>query len=122
MAFKKQQQKTKKVKFCLKRGDQVVVLSGRDKGKTGTITKIINNGDQSRVVVGGVNMVYKTSKSNPQEGITGGINQVEASLHISNVAIYNKQSKNKLGADKVTYVLDDGKKSRVYKSNKQEIS
>ena len=71
----------------LKQNDLVVVLAGKDKGKTGEITRILDN---DRVFVSGVNMVKRHTKGNPQAGQPGGIIEKEAPLHISNIAIFNR--------------------------------
>lgn len=100
----------------IKRDDEVVVLTGKDKGKRGTVRKVLDNG---KVLVAGVNMIKKHTKPNPQAGITGGIVEKEAPIQISNVAIFNSSS-NK--ADRVGYrVEEDGKKVRVYKSSGEVI-
>lgn len=96
----------------LKANDQVVVIAGRDKGKQGTISRVFGD---THVIVEGVNKVKKHKKPNPQQGIQGGIVELEKPLHISNVAILNQQT-NK--ADRVRYQLDEnGKKVRVFASN-----
>jgi len=100
----------------LKRDDEVIVVTGKDKGKRGTISRMVGD---DRVVVAGINMVKRHTKPNPNLGQPGGIVEKEASLHISNVAIFNA-TENK--ADRVGIkVLEDGVKKRVYKSNGQEI-
>ena len=100
----------------LKREDEVIVVTGKDKGKRGTISRIVGN---DRVIVAGVNMVKRHTKPNPNAGQPGGIVEKEASLHISNVAIFNPETSK---ADRVGIkVLDDGVKKRVYKSNGKEI-
>lgn len=100
----------------LKRDDEVIVIAGKDKGKRGTVSRMVGS---DRVVVSGVNMVKRHTKPNPNLGQPGGIVEREAALHISNVAIFNA-AENK--ADRVGIkVLDDGVKKRVYKSTGQEI-
>ena len=99
----------------LKQDDEVIVIAGKDKGKRGTVRRVI---DSDRVVVSGVNMMKKHTKPNPQAGIAGGIVEQEASIHVSNVAIYNAQT-NK--ADRVGYKAEDGKKTRIYKSTGEAI-
>ena len=74
----------------IKKGDQVVVIAGKSKGKQGTVLRL--QGDE-RVLVEGVNMVKKHTKGNPQRGIEGGIVEREAAVHVSNVAIYNPVTK-----------------------------
>ena len=96
----------------IRKGDDVVVLSGRDKGKRGTVLQIIEN---NRILVDNVNVIKKHVKPNPNRGETGGIIEKEAPIQISNVAIFNPTS-NK--ADRVGYkVLEDGRKVRVFKSD-----
>lgn len=95
----------------LKKDDQIVVIAGKDKGKRGTIQKVLDNG---HVLVAGVNVVKKHTKANPQMGVQGGIIEREAPIDISNVAIFNPAT-NK--ADRVGFKVQDGKKIRVYKSN-----
>ena len=100
----------------LKRDDEVVVIAGKDKGKRGTISQLVGD---DRVVVAGVNMVKRHTKPNPNAGQPGGIVESEAPLDISNVAIFNSDT-NK--ADRVGIkVAEDGSKTRVFKSNGQEI-
>jgi len=96
----------------IRKGDDVVVLSGRDKGKRGTVLQIIGN---NRILVDNVNVIKKHVKPNPNRGETGGIIQKEAPIQISNVALFNPNT-NK--ADRVGYkVLEDGRKVRVFKSD-----
>ena len=100
----------------IKRDDEVIVLTGKDKGKRGTVRKVL---DDNRVLVSGVNMIKKHTKPNPQAGIAGGIVEKEAPIQVSNVAIFNSSS-NK--ADRVGYrIEEDGKKVRVYKSSGEVI-
>ena len=100
----------------LKTGDQVIVLTGRDKGKRGTVSL---RADDSHVVVEGINMVKKHAKPNPMKGTTGGIVDKTMPIHQSNVAIFNPASGK---ADRVGIkLLADGKKVRVFKSSGEEI-
>ena len=100
----------------IKRNDEVVVTTGKDRGKRG---KIVTVRDDDRVVVSGVNMIKRHTKPNPQAGVAGGIVEKEAPLHLSNVAIFNPQT-NK--ADRVGIkVLEDKTKVRVFKSNGEQI-
>ncbi len=104
----------------LKAGDEVVVIAGKDKGKRGKITKVIQTerkGD--RFLVSGVNRVKKHVKPNPQANVQGGIVEREAPIAASNVAIFNPESSK---GDRVGFkVLDDGRKVRFFKSNGQQI-
>lgn len=100
----------------IKKDDEIIVIAGKDKGKTGVITRIRDDG---RVYVGGVNMIKRHTKGNPQMGQPGGIIEKEAPMQASNIAIYNR-SANK--ADKVGIkILEDGKKVRFYKSSDEQI-
>lgn len=100
----------------IKREDDVIVLSGRDKGKRGKVSKVV---DESRVIVGGVNIVKKHQKPNPQAGVQGGIIEKEVPIQVSNIAIYNSAT-NK--ADRVGFkILEDGSKVRVFKSTGEVI-
>jgi large subunit ribosomal protein L24 len=96
-----------------RQGDEVVILTGKDKGKRGTITKVIT--DTARVVVDNVNIVKKHQKPNPQMNIPGGIIDKEMPIDVSNVAIFNPTTGK---ADRVGFrILDDGRKVRYFKSN-----
>ena len=99
----------------IRKGDSVIVLTGRDKGKTGDVLKVMSN---DRAMVNGINLVKKHTKANPMTGATGGIVEQEASIHISNIAIFNSKT-NK--ADKVGIQVEDGKKVRVFKSDASKI-
>ena len=99
----------------LKNDDEVIVIAGKDKGKRGTVRKVI---DSDRVVVSGVNMIKKHTKPNPQAGVAGGIVEKEAPIQISNVAIYNADAGR---GDRVGYKVEDGKKVRIYKSTGDAI-
>ena len=100
----------------IRKGDQVIVLTGRDKGKRGTVARRV---DDDHVVVDGVNIVKKHVKPNPMKGTTGGVIDKTMPIHQSNVAIYNGVSGK---ADRVGIkLLADGKKVRVYKSSGEEI-
>lgn len=100
----------------LKRDDEVIVITGKDKGKRGTVSRLVG---EDRVIIAGVNMVKRHTRPNPNAGQPGGIVEKEASLHISNVAIFNTETN---AADRVGIaVSEDGAKKRVFKSNGQEI-
>ena len=100
----------------IRKGDQVIVLTGRDKGKRGTVTLRV---DADHVVVEGVNIVKKHVKPNPMKGTTGGVVDKTMPIHQSNVAIFNAATgkDDRVGAK----ILADGKKVRVYKSSGEEI-
>jgi len=95
----------------IKKDDQVVVTVGKDKGKRGSVQRVLDNG---RVVVAGVNLLKKHTKPNPQLGVQGGIVEKEASIDVSNIAIYNPKTNKK---DRVGFKDVDGKKVRIYKSS-----
>ena len=100
----------------LKKGDAVIVIAGRDKGKRGSVARRV---DEDHIVVEGVNMVKKHVKPNPLKGTTGGVIDKTMPIHQSNVAIYNGATGK---ADRVGIkLLADGKKVRVYKSSGEEI-
>ena len=100
----------------IRKGDQVIVIAGRDKGKRGVVTL---RKDDSRLVVEGINLVKKHTKPNPMAGTTGGIVEKSMPIHQSNVAIYNAATGK---ADRVGIkMLADGNKVRVFKSSGEEI-
>ena len=100
----------------IRKGDSVVVIAGRDKGKRGTVAQRV---DESRLVVDGVNLVKKHTKPNPMKGTTGGVVDKTMPIHQSNIAIWNAAAGK---ADRVGIkLLADGKKVRVFKSSGQEI-
>ncbi|MBC7957111.1 MAG: 50S ribosomal protein L24 [Cytophagales bacterium] len=100
----------------IRKGDQVIVTTGRDKGKRGTVTQRV---DEARVLVDGVNVAKKHVKPNPLKGTTGGVVDKVMPIHQSNVAIYNAATGK---ADRVGIkLLADGKKVRVFKSSGEEI-
>jgi len=100
----------------IKTGDQVIVIAGKDKGKQGSVTKILTNG---RCFVSGVQMVKRHTKPNPNAGIAGGIVEKEASIDMSNISIFNPSTKK---ADKIIIQShEDGSRKRVYKSSGKEI-
>ncbi len=100
----------------IRKGDEVIVLTGRDKGKRGTVSLRV---DADHLVVDGVNVVKKHVCPNPLKGTTGGIVDKTMPIHQSNVAIFNPATGK---ADRVGIkLLDDGKKVRVFKSSGEEI-
>ena len=100
----------------IKKGDEVVVLAGRDKGKRGTVLRRV---DAQYVVVEGVNRVKKHMRPNPMKNITGGIVDKDMPIHISNVALFNPATKK---ADRTgVKSLGDGRKVRVFKANGEQV-
>ena len=99
----------------IKKNDDVIVITGKDKGSRGTVQLVLDD----HLVVGGVNKVKKHQKPNPVKGSPGGIVDMEAPIHVSNVAIYNAATKK---ADRVGIkTLEDGRKVRVFKSSGEMI-
>jgi large subunit ribosomal protein L24 len=92
------------------KNDQVIVIAGRDKGKIGTVLRVIAN---EKVLVDGVMLAKKHTKPNPNKNIVGGVVDKALPIHISNVAIYNQETKKR---DRIGYKIEDGKKSRIFKS------
>ena len=100
----------------IRKGDEVIVIAGRDKGKRGTVSLRV---DADRVVVDGINLVKKHVKPNPMKGVTGGIVEKAMPIQQSNVAIFNKATGK---ADRVGIkTLQDGTRVRVFKSSGEEI-
>jgi len=99
----------------IKKNDDVIVIAGKDKGSRGNVLRVLDD----RLLVSGVNKVKKHQKPNPVKGETGGIVEMEMSIHASNVAIYNATSKK---ADRVGIkTLEDGRKVRIFKSSGEVI-
>jgi large subunit ribosomal protein L24 len=100
----------------IKKGDDISVLAGRDKGKRGTVLRVLDN---DRVIVEGVHIVKRHTKPNPQAGVPGGIVEKEASIHISNVALFNPvtQKPDRIGIK----TLEDDRKVRFFKSNNEVV-
>ena len=99
----------------IKKGDQVVVITGKDKGKQGDVLRV----DGDRVVVSNVNIVKRHTKPNPQAGVAGGVVEREASIHISNVNVLNPASGK---GERVGFkVLEDGRKLRVFRSSGEAL-
>ncbi|MFB2539195.1 MULTISPECIES: 50S ribosomal protein L24 [unclassified Acinetobacter] len=99
----------------IKKGDTVIVIAGKEKGKQGTVLSV----SEDRILVEGLNLVTKHKKPNRVTGAEGGLVKQEASLHISNVAILNATTQK---ADRVGYQTIDGVKTRVYKSNGEAVA
>jgi large subunit ribosomal protein L24 len=100
----------------IRRGDNVVVIAGKDKGKRGSVLRVV---DEGHVVVESVNRVKKHERPNPMRGTQGGIVEMEMPLDVSNVAILNPATQK---ADRVGFkFLEDGRKVRFYKSNGEVI-
>ncbi len=99
----------------IKKNDQVIVIAGRDKGRKGAVTRV----DGDRIWVENINVVKRHQKPNPAKGLQGGIVEKEMSLHESNVALLNTTTDK---ADRIGYrTLEDGRKVRYFKSNKEVV-
>jgi len=100
----------------IKKGDDVIVLTGKDKGKRGSVLRVT---EDDRAFVENVNMVKRHTKPNPQRGVAGGIVEKEAAIAVSNIALFNPMTKK---ADRVGFrVLEDGRKVRYFKSNDEVV-
>jgi large subunit ribosomal protein L24 len=100
----------------IRKGDDVIVTAGRDKGKRGTVLRRL---DAEHVIVEGINKVKKHQRPNPMKGIQGGIIDREMPIHVSNVALFNPQTKQ---ADRVGIkAMPDGRRVRVFKSNGEMV-
>ena len=100
----------------IRKGDEVIVIAGRDKGKRGTVTQRVS---AERVVVEGINLVKKHVKPNPMRGETGGVREKALPIHQSNVALYNQATGK---ADRVgVKTLEDGTRVRIFRSSGEEI-
>ena len=99
----------------IKKGDEVIVIAGKDKNRRGEVLKVLSNG---KVVVKDINVAKHHDKPNPQKGIQGGIVGKEAALDISNVALFNSETGK---ADRVGFREEDGKKIRFFKSNSKAV-
>jgi large subunit ribosomal protein L24 len=101
----------------IKKGDNIIVIAGRDKGKRGDVQRVV---DDAHVLVAGVNQVKKHLRPNPMKGQQGGIVTKEMPIHVSNVAIFNPVTQK---ADRVGFrVLEDGRKVRFYKGNGELVN
>lgn len=101
----------------IRKGDDVVIKVGKDSGKRGTVLRVLPEVD--KLVVENINIVKKHTKPNPQAGVPGGIVEKEMPVHVSNVMLYNPQTKK---GDRVGFkVLADGRKVRIFKSTKEVV-
>ncbi|MGA7594586.1 MAG: 50S ribosomal protein L24 [Gallionella sp.] len=99
----------------IKKNDDVIVITGRDKGSRGSVLRVLGE----YLLIGGINKVKKHQKPNPVKGLTGGIVEMELPIHVSNVAMYNASAKK---GDRIGIkVLEDGRKVRVFRSSGEVI-
>jgi large subunit ribosomal protein L24 len=100
----------------IRKGDQVIVIAGKDKGRRGSVIRVLND---ERVLVEGINMVKRHTKANPNRNVAGGIIEREAAIHISNVMLYNPVTQK---GDRVGFrTLEDDRKVRYFKSNREVV-
>ncbi|MCU4137290.1 50S ribosomal protein L24 [Buchnera aphidicola (Sitobion miscanthi)] len=99
----------------LRRNDKVIILTGKEKGKTGVIKNVLSS---HKVIINGLNLIKKHQKPVPSQNKSGGILEKEAPIHISNIAIFNPESKK---SDRVGFRFEEGKKVRFFKSNRKTI-
>lgn len=101
----------------IRKGDQVIVIAGKNKGQKGEVLKVVNGGE--RVLVSNVNLVKRHTKPNPQANQPGGIIEREASIHSSNVMLFNPATGK---GERVGFkVLEDGRKVRVFRSSEEVV-
>ena len=101
----------------IRKGDDVVVKTGKDSGKRGTVLRVIP--DLDKVMIENINVVKKHTKANPQAGVPGGIIEKEMPVDVSNVMLYNPITKK---GDRVGFkILEDGRKVRIFKSNNEVV-
>ncbi len=100
----------------IKKGDDVIVLCGKDKGKRGSVLRVL---EDKRAIVEGINTVKRHTKANPNAGVTGGIIDKDLPINISNIALFNPVTKK---GDRIGFkILEDGKKVRYFKSNNEVV-
>lgn len=100
----------------IRKGDEVIVIAGKDKSRRGKVMRIV---DDERVIVAGINLIKRHTKPNPARGVAGGIIEREASIHISNVMLFNPVTRK---GDRIGFrVLEDGHKVRYFKSNNEVV-
>ena len=100
----------------IKKGDDVIVVAGKDKGKQGSVLRVMSNG---RMIVSDVNMVKRHTKPNPNKGVPGGIVEKEMSINPSNIMLFNPQTQK---GDRIGFrVLEDGRKVRYFKSTDEVV-
>lgn len=100
----------------IRQGDEVIVRTGKDKGKSGRVSKVLKD---NKVLVEGINQVKKNQKPNPNAGVSGGIIVKDMPINISNIGLYNPETKK---ADRVGFkFLEDGKKVRYFKSTNEVV-
>ncbi|MEI2780426.1 MAG: 50S ribosomal protein L24 [Candidatus Competibacter sp.] len=101
----------------IRKDDEVIVISGKDKGRRGKVARVLEDGE--RLIVAGVNLIKRHTKPNPARNVAGGIVEREAAIHVSNVMLFNPVAKK---GDRVGFrVLEDGRKVRYFKSDNEVV-
>ena len=98
----------------IKKGDDVIVTTGKDKGKRGTVSQVL----EGKLIVSGINVAKKHQKGNPNAGVAGGVVEKEMPIDVSNVALFNPKSGK---GERVGFRVEDGKKVRFFKSSKELV-
>jgi len=100
----------------IKKGDEVIITIGKDKGKRGTVSQVLV--EEGKLIVGGINIAKKHTKPNPNAGVQGGIVEKEMPIDVSNVAVFNPKTGK---GDRVGFKIDGDKKVRIFKSNNEVV-
>ncbi|MDO9451248.1 MAG: 50S ribosomal protein L24 [Stagnimonas sp.] len=100
----------------IKKGDEVIITIGKDKGKRGTVSQVLV--EEGKLIVGGINIAKKHTKPNPNAGVQGGIVEKEMPIDVSNVAVFNPKTGK---GDRVGFRTDGDKKVRIFKSNNELV-
>ncbi len=100
----------------IKKGDEVIITIGKDKGKRGTVSQVLV--EEGKLIVGGINIAKKHTKPNPNAGVQGGIVEKEMPIDVSNVAVFNPKTGK---GDRVGFKIDGDKKVRIFKSNNELV-
>ncbi len=100
----------------IKKGDEVIITIGKDKGKRGTVSQVLV--EEGKLIVGGINVAKKHTKPNPNAGVQGGIVEKEMPIDVSNVAVFNPKTGK---GDRVGFRMEGDKKVRIFKSNNELV-
>ena len=100
----------------IKKGDEVIITIGKDKGKRGTVSQVLV--EEGKLVIGGINIAKKHMKPNPNAGVQGGIVEKEMPINVSNVMVFNPKTGK---GDRVGFKMEGDKKVRVFKSNNEAV-
>ena len=100
----------------IKKGDEVIITIGKDKGKRGTVSQVLV--EEGKLVIGGINIAKKHTKPNPNAGVAGGIVEKEMPMDVSNVMVFNPKTGK---GDRIGFKMEGDKKVRVFKSNNEAV-